>query len=159
MWTRFYPSPEVNCNSLPKLHTFVDPCSASGTRIRQLGGAERLRGAAARLARQWPASQISEIGDDRTEGMAIVRAAVQRFGVQHELPLLGGERRANGDLAGRTRTPRPIHSTSGACNDLNRALARAGVGPDGESAARSSSAPQRFSSPMLPSILRRMCNG
>jgi hypothetical protein len=31
MWTRFYPSPEVNCNSLPQVHTFVDRCSASGT--------------------------------------------------------------------------------------------------------------------------------
>ena len=50
------------------------------------------------------ACDLFKIGDDRTEGMAIVRAAVQRFGVQHELPLLGGDRRANGDLAGRTRT-------------------------------------------------------
>src|SRR5262245_65146526 len=41
-----------------------------------------------------------EIGDDRTESMAVVRVAVQSLGVQHELPALGGgDRRGNRDLA------------------------------------------------------------
>jgi hypothetical protein len=30
--------------------------------------------------------QFFEIGDDGTEGVAVIRVAVQRLGVQHELP-------------------------------------------------------------------------
>jgi len=44
--------PRGELYSLPEIHTFVDRCSASGRRIRQLEDAAQLRGAAARLARQ-----------------------------------------------------------------------------------------------------------
>src|SRR5580704_7742441 len=41
-----------------------------------------------------------EVGDDRTEGVAVIGVAVQRLGVQHELSALGrGDWRGNRDLA------------------------------------------------------------
>jgi hypothetical protein len=44
--------------------------------------------------------EFFEIGDDRTEGGAVIWVAVQRFGVQHELAALGGgDRGDNRDLA------------------------------------------------------------
>ena len=46
------------------------------------------------------ACELFEISDDGTERVAIVRVAVQRLGMQHELPALGrGDRRDNRDLA------------------------------------------------------------
>jgi hypothetical protein len=41
--------------------------------------------------------QLFEIGDDGREDVAVIRVAVQRLGVQHELPALG--RGYNRDLA------------------------------------------------------------
>ena len=44
--------------------------------------------------------ELFEIGDDGTERMAVIRVAVQRLGVQHELPALGrGDRGGDRDLA------------------------------------------------------------
>jgi hypothetical protein len=44
--------------------------------------------------------QFFEIGDDGTEDVAVIRVAVQRLGVQHELPALGhGDGGDNRDLA------------------------------------------------------------
>src|SRR5580692_12538226 len=41
-----------------------------------------------------------EVGDDRTECVAVIRVAMERLGMQHELPALGsGDRRGNRDLA------------------------------------------------------------
>ena len=41
-----------------------------------------------------------EVGDDRTECVAVIGVAVQGLGMQHELPALGsGDRRGNRDLA------------------------------------------------------------
>jgi hypothetical protein len=41
-------------------------------------------------------SELFEIGDDGSEGVAIIWVAVQCFGVQHELPaFLGSDRRCN----------------------------------------------------------------
>src|SRR5262249_10580029 len=46
------------------------------------------------------ACELFEIGDDGAKRMAIVRVAVQRLGMQHELPALGGgSRRRDRDLA------------------------------------------------------------
>src|SRR5713101_6109153 len=46
------------------------------------------------------ACELFEIGDDGTERVAVIGFAVQRLGVQHELPALGrGDRRDNRDLA------------------------------------------------------------
>jgi len=43
---------------------------------------------------------LFEIGDDGAERVAVIRVAVQRLGVQHELPALGhGDRGDNRDLA------------------------------------------------------------
>ena len=40
--------------------------------------------------------KLFEIGDDGTECVAVIWVAVQRLGVQHELPALGrGDRRGN----------------------------------------------------------------
>ena len=44
--------------------------------------------------------EFFQIGDDGTERVAVIRVAVQRLGVQHELPALGrGDRGYNRDLA------------------------------------------------------------
>ena len=44
--------------------------------------------------------EVLKIGDDRTERVAVIRVAVQRLGVQHELAALGrGDRGDNRDLA------------------------------------------------------------
>src|SRR6202040_2385833 len=44
--------------------------------------------------------ELFEIGDDGTERVAVIRVAVQRLGVQHELAALGrGDRGGNRDLA------------------------------------------------------------
>ena len=44
--------------------------------------------------------ELFEIGDDGTERVAVIGVAVQRLGVQHELPALGrGDRGDNRDLA------------------------------------------------------------
>src|SRR5262245_13615943 len=68
------------------------------------------------------ACELFEIGDDGAKRMAVVRVAVQRLGVQHELAALGGsDRRRDRDLAaelvGFAGLPPPMHSTSGACNE------------------------------------------
>ena len=44
--------------------------------------------------------ELFEIGDDGTERVAVIGIAVQRLGMQHELPAFGrGGRRGNRDLA------------------------------------------------------------
>ena len=67
-------------------------------------------------------SELFEIGDDGSEGVAIIGVAVQCFGMQHELPAFG----AVTDVAietlqpnsyGARALPRPMHSTSGACSE------------------------------------------
>jgi hypothetical protein len=41
-------------------------------------------------------SELFEIGDDGSEGVAIIGVAVHRFGMQHELPAFGrSDRRCN----------------------------------------------------------------
>ncbi len=44
--------------------------------------------------------ELFEVGDDGSERVAVIRVAVQRLGVQHELPTFGrGDRSDNRDLA------------------------------------------------------------
>ena len=52
--------------------------------------------------------ELFDIGDDGSERVAVVGVAVQRLGMQHELPASGrGDRRGNRDLAAEfVRRPR-----------------------------------------------------
>src|SRR5438045_5465531 len=64
--------------------------------------------------------ELFEIGNRRTERVAVIRISVQGFGMQHELPAFGrGGWRSDRDLAaelvGGAALPLPMHSTSGAC--------------------------------------------
>jgi hypothetical protein len=54
--------------------------------------------------------------------MAVIRIAVQRLGVQHELPALGrsdrgDDRDLEAELVGRPGLAFAMHSTSGACSE------------------------------------------
>jgi hypothetical protein len=65
--------------------------------------------------------KLFEIGDDGAESVAIIWVAVQRLGMKHELPALGrgdvGIETLQPNSYGARALPRPMHSTSGACNE------------------------------------------
>ena len=68
--------------------------------------------------------ELFDIGDDGSERVAVVGVAVQRLGMQHELPASGrGDRRGNRDLAAEF-VRRPRLATADAL-DLRRAASTA----------------------------------
>ena len=65
--------------------------------------------------------ELFEISDDGTERVAVVRIAMRRLGMQHELSAIAVAGVAIDTLQpnsyGARALPRPMHSTSGACHE------------------------------------------